>query len=143
MEETESDLYLDTSELPGKSGAQSESVTDRYEIDVFSNEFEETLQRIEEQSNTETEELSGQIFVSDIDSISANDITGQLFGETRDYLEADSMGEISNRTIGYGAILIAAIAVTLIIVRQQKRKKEENAGHYIKEQDGNRDEYQD
>ena len=114
MEETGSELYLDTSEMPGSTGDQKESVTDQYGIEVFSDEFEKNVDGVETQNNEQTQSLNEQIFVVSENSVSSNYVTEQLFGEKREYFYEENI-ENGNNTYSYSIILIVLICFMIII----------------------------
>lgn len=132
MEETGSELYLDTSEMPGSTGDQKESVTDQYGIEVFSDEFEKNVDGVETQNNEQTQSLNEQIFVVSENSVSSNYVTEQLFGEKREYFYEENI-ENGNDTHSYSIILIVLICFIIIIVWIANGKKDKNAEHYIKD----------
>lgn len=140
-EGTAGDLYLDTTKISNREHQQKESVTDRYGIDVFSDEFEKTAQNIEEQEILNAGELNGQIFVTNIAVEEENGITKKLFGETRESFDAAIVGKTGYNTNSYDIILLIAIGLAAIIIWQKVRKRKKNAGHNIEKREYDRDKH--
>ena len=140
-EGTAGDLYLDTTKISNREHQQKESVTDRYGIDVFSDEFEKTAQNIEEQEILNAGELNGQIFVTNIAVEEESSITEKLFGETRESFDAAVVEKTGYNTNSYVILLLVAIGLAVIIIWQKVRKRKKNAGHNIEKREYDRDKH--
>lgn len=140
-EGTAGDLYLDTTKISNREHQQKESVTDRYGIDVFSDEFEKTAQNIEEQEILNAEELNGQIFVTNIAVEEESSITEKLFGETRGSFDAAVVEKTGYNTNSYVILLLVIVGFAVIIIWQKVRKRKKNAGHNIEKREYDRDKH--
>lgn len=140
-EGTAGDLYLDTTKISNREHQQKESVTDRYGIDVFSDEFEKTAQNIEEQEILNAEELNGQIFVTNIAVEEESSITEKLFGETRGSFDAAVVKKTGYNTNSYVILLLVIVGFAVIIIWQKVRKRKKNAGHNIEKREYDRDKH--
>lgn len=140
-EGTAGELYLDTTKISNREHQQKESVTDRYGIDVFSDEFEKTAQNIEEQEILNAEELNGQIFVTNIAVEEESSITEKLFGETRGSFDAAVVEKTGYNTNSYVILLLVIVGFAVIIIWQKVRKRKKNAGHNIEKREYDRDKH--
>lgn len=140
-EGTAGNLYLDTTKISNREHQQKESVTDRYGIDVFSDEFEKTVQNIEEEEILNAGELNEQIFVTNITVEAESNITEKLFGETRESFGTAVVEKTGYNTSGYDILLIVAVCFMVIIIWQRAGKRKKNAGHNIKKREYDGDKY--
>lgn len=140
-EGTAGNLYLDTTKISNREHQQKESVTDRYGIDVFSDEFEKTVQNIEEEEILTVGELNEQIFVTNIAVERDSSITEKLFGETRESFGTAVVEKTGYNTSGYDILLIVTVCFMVIIIWQRAGKRKKNAGHNIKKREYDGDKY--
>ncbi|MBD5394079.1 MAG: hypothetical protein HDR71_07375 [Lachnospiraceae bacterium] len=130
MEENEN-LELDTDSVKDRSGVRS-SLTDMSNIPVFTDEFEEKKEAVDQRKQSEEQELNTKVFSQEILQYVGSDITAYLFRETTEELVIRNEQEALDKDTLPAAAVFMIMAIVLIFGaiywsgRKGKRKNDVN-----------------